>query len=151
MAARSVSYDFPVRRTDVIMCIVPIGSGFDTAEKVRNVFFVLLAAAVFVLKRQYVGPLDEIVHAYAGNLSISFAVYFLFANLQFPLRFKSLLAAAIAFAVVELFEALDGFGVMLNTYDPIDFLVNAVGIALGLWLDTTLAARKTKRLKPQGS
>lgn len=134
-----------------MMCIVPIGSDFNTAEKVRNVFFVLLAAAVFMLKRQYAGPLDEIVHAYAGNLLVSFAIYFLFANLQFPLRFKRYLAAAIAFAVVESFEAFNGFGVMTNTYDPLDFLANAVGIALGFWLDTTLAARKAKRLKTQRS
>ena len=151
MAARMLCCAFPIIRTEVMMWIVPLGSDFDTSAKVRNVFFVLLAAAVLLLKHRYTGPLDEIVHAYLGNLSVSFAVYFLFANLQFPLRFRRLLPAAIALSIVELFEAFDGFGVMVNTYDPFDFLVNALGIALASWLDSTLAARRTKRPKTQAS
>lgn len=104
--------------------------------KVRNLLFILLGAAFFLLKRRYAGPLDTIVHSYLGNLSISFAVYFVFANLELPQRIRRLVSAAAALVVVELFEALDGFGIMSNTYDPVDFVVNAAGIALALWLDT---------------
>jgi len=151
MAARKLSTDFPIIRTNVMMSKLPIASDFDAAAIVRNVFFILLAVAIFLLKRLYAGPFDEIVHAYAGNLSVSFALYFNFANLPFPGRLKTLLPAGIAFAVVELFEAFNGFGVMVNTYDPVDFLVNAVGIALAFWLDTTLAARRNDRFKTQST
>jgi hypothetical protein len=113
----------------------------------RNILFILIGVIIFLLKRRYTGPLDDIVHAYLGNLSISFALYFNFANLPFPLKIRGLLAAAIALTIVELFEAFNGFGMMLNTYDPIDFLVNAIGIALAFWLDVTLNRISTNRLK----
>jgi hypothetical protein len=127
----------------------PISSDFDTKTIARNLLFVFLGVVVFMLRRHYVGPADELVHAYAGNLSVSFALYFLFANFQVPLKHRRLLAAAIVLAVVELFEAFNGFGVMLNTYDPFDFLANAVGIAFAFSLDSSLAAKKTGGLKSQ--
>jgi len=130
---------------------VPISSEFDFASKVRNMFFIFLGVAVFLVKGWYSGPLDEIVHAYAGNLSVSFAVYFNFANLEFPQRFKTVLAAAGALAVVDLFEAFDGFGIMLNTYDPIDFLVNSVGISVAFLLDSKMSARRASNVKAQAS
>jgi hypothetical protein len=124
------------------MTILPSGSDISTQAKARNILFVLLGVVVLVLKRHYTGPAVEIVHAYAGNVAASFAVYFLFANLQFRPGIRKLLAAAAALAVVELFEAFDGFGVMMNTYDPIDFLANAVGIALAFLLDSTLSGKE---------
>lgn len=103
--------------------------------KARNVFFALLGVTGLVLKRLYSGPYQETVLSYAGNVAASFAVYFVVANLPFPLRFRQLLAAGLALAVVELFEALNGFGVMANVYDPADFAANAVGVALALAVD----------------
>ncbi len=131
------------------MLVVPISSEFDFASKGRNLLFILLGIALLLFKGRYSGPLDEIVHSYAGNLSVSFAVYFNFANLEFPQRFKGVLTAASALAVVELFEAFDGFGIMSNTYDPIDFLVNAVGIAIALLIDTKLRGRRAGNVKTQ--
>jgi hypothetical protein len=46
-----------------------------------------------------------------------------------------LLAAAVALAAVELFEAADGFGLMANVYDPVDFAANAPGVALAVVID----------------
>ena len=53
----------------------------------------------------------------------------------FTPRFGKLLTAGLALAVVELFEISNGFGVMTNVYDPVDFAANAVGIALALAVD----------------
>jgi len=106
--------------------------------KTRSILFVLIGVAVFLLKHQYAGPLDGVVHAYAGNVSASFALYFVFTNLQLPARIRRFVAALIVFAAVESFEAFDGFGLMANTYDPVDFLANLIGIALGYLLDTKL-------------
>ncbi len=125
------------------MHTIPLPSNSETAAKTRSVLFVLLGVAVLLLKQHYVGPLEDVVHAYAGNLSVSFALYFLFTNLRLPARIRRLVAALLAFAAVELFEAFDGFGVMANTYDPIDFLVNPVGVMLGFWLDTRLGTHRT--------
>ncbi len=131
------------------MLLALINTEFHFGSKVRNVLFVLLGVALLVLKRWYSGPFDEIVQSYLGNLSVSFAVYFLFANLEFPQRFKGVLAAACAATVVELFEAFDGFGIMSNTYDPVDFLVNAIGIAIAFSIDTKLSGRRASKEKTQ--
>ena len=131
-------------------------SDSETAVKTRSIVFVLLGVAVLVLKRYYTGPLHEVVYAYAGNLSISFALYFYlrfslgtvaYIDSRFPTGIKKLVAASVALAAVELFEAFDGFGVMSNTYDPIDFLANPIGIALGYWLDTKLGTARTEHAR----
>lgn len=114
-------------------------------HRVRNVFFVLLGAAALVLKGQYSGPFVETVYSYGGNVSASFAVYFVVGILTFQLRFSKLLTAGIALLVVELFEALDGFGVMTNVYDRTDFAANAVGIGLALAIDTVASGISTRR------
>jgi len=129
------------------MLPVPISPPFDSRSKVRNLLFILLSVVLFLFKGRYSGPLDEIVHAYAGNFLISFAVYFNFMNLEYPQRFRRVLAAAGALAVVELFEAFDGFGIMSNTYDPIDFLANAVGIAMAFLIDSKLGGRRGTNVK----
>ncbi len=109
-----------------------------SARKIWSLFFVLLGAGILMLKRGYSGPLDEYVHAYAGNVSVSFALYFLFTNLQAPPKLRKFAAAAIALVAVESFEIFNGFGVMANTYDPIDLVANAVGVATALGLDCVL-------------
>jgi hypothetical protein len=123
---------------------MPISSRFSgsiVGTKTRTVFFVLLGIAALMLKRHYAGPLQEIVHSYGGNTAVSFAVYFIALHLPAPPGAKRLLTAAFALVVVDLFEALDGFGVMANVYDPVDFVANAVGVALALAVDTGLSRR----------
>ena len=117
----------------------------NKTRKVRNVCFVLLGAAALVLKGQYSGPFAETVYSYGGNVTASFAVYFLVGILPIRLRFRRLLTAGIALLVVELFEALDGFGVMSNVHDLTDFAANAVGIGLALAIDTAASGISTRR------
>ena len=105
------------------------------ARRIRSVFFVLLGTAGLVLKGHYSGACQEAVHSYGGNIVASFAVYYVVTLLPLPPRFRKLLTAGLALAVVELFEALNGFGLMTNVYDPVDFAANAVGIALALAVD----------------
>jgi hypothetical protein len=111
----------------------------------RNLLYVLVGAAALVLKRHYAGPGEQLVHSYGGNIAVSFAIYFLFCNfflqLPIPTKFKKPVAAGLALALVELFEAFDGFRVMTNTYDPYDFVANAIGLALALTVDSTLGFR----------
>ena len=74
------------------------------SSRARDVLFVLLGVGVLVLKSQYAGPADGLVHNYGGNVAASFAVYFVVTHLPFPPRFRKLATAALALAVVELFE-----------------------------------------------
>ena len=117
-----------------------------TTPKARNVFFVLLGVAALVLKRHYSGPLVEIIHSYGGNVSASFAVYFVVGFLTSGWRYGRLVTAGIALLVVELFEVTNGFGVMTNVYDSVDFAANAVGVVLALVLDTLVGLRWCNKL-----
>jgi hypothetical protein len=111
----------------------------------RNVLFVLLGIAIDMLKRHYSGPFAEEVHSYVGNISISFAVYFIVGVAAQKQNFSKLVTAGAALLVVDLFEATNGFGVMSNVFDPIDFIANAVGVGLALAVDAVV--RRSSQLR----
>lgn len=113
----------------------------QTLTKARDVFFVLLGVAGLLLKQRYSGPWEELLHSYGGNVTVSFAVYFLLARLHIPSRHKKLVVAAIALAAVELFEISDGFGLMSNVYDRFDLAANALGVALAAAVDVFTSLR----------
>jgi hypothetical protein len=112
--------------------------------RMRNIGFVMLGVAVLVFKRHYSGPFEAVVYAYAGNVAVSFAVYFNALLVPVKVRYKQLWAAGLALAAVELFEVFDGFGIMSNAYDTIDLVANAVGVMLALVVDTALGFHRIK-------
>ena len=109
------------------------------STKTRNVLFTLLGVLGLLLKGPYSGPQMVLVYSYGGNLSVSFAVYFMITHVSMRYRYGRLLTAVLALAAVDLFEATDGFHLLSNTYDPFDFLANAAGVALALCLDTVVS------------
>ncbi|MGB6422284.1 MAG: hypothetical protein WBF05_10655 [Anaerolineales bacterium] len=102
---------------------------------IRNTIFVLLGTAGLVLKSWFSDYLPDFVLNYAGNLCVSFAVYFIVKLSSAKIRFNRVVIAITALLIVELFEATNGFGVMANTYDRLDFLANALGITLAIVVD----------------
>ena len=62
------------------------------------------------------------------------------------------MSAVGALLTVELFELLNGFGVMSNVYDPWDYLANALGIGLAVGIDLLLTKFPNKKdlTEPQG-
>jgi hypothetical protein len=109
--------------------------------RIRDVLFVLLGVAGLLVKGHYDGAGAGLVHSYLGNLSASFATYFLARRLPWPSKPTTLLSAGLALAAVEAFEVTNGFGVMSNVYDPVDLLVNAAGIGLAVAIDAATAKR----------
>jgi threonine/homoserine efflux transporter RhtA len=105
------------------------------SRRTRDVLFVLLGVGGLVLKGHYAGPVDELVQSYGGNVAASFAVYFLAKRVTARSNLPHAYAAALAFMVVQLFEVLDGLGLMKNVYDRLDLAANTVGIALAIALD----------------
>lgn len=101
----------------------------------QDVLFVLLGVGGLVLKGYYSGPADGLVQSYGGNVAASFAVYFLAKRVTARPNTSQAFAAALAFIVVQLFELLDGFGLMTNVYDRLDLAANTAGIALAITLD----------------
>jgi peptidoglycan/LPS O-acetylase OafA/YrhL len=115
----------------------------DPAVK-RNVCFVLLGVGVLVLMARYSGPFSEAMHNWGSNVSVSFAVYFVFVISILGRRCGRLVSAALALLVVQLFEATNGFGVMTNVYDPIDFAGNLAGIGVA-WATDIVASNWARR------
>jgi hypothetical protein len=109
--------------------------------RVRNVSFAVLGAIALVLKPAYRGPFEDVVSSYAGNLSVSFALYFAVINATIGYRRPRLAAAVATLIAVEAFELTNGlFGAMDNVFDPFDLLANAVGVGLALLVDVTTAS-----------
>lgn len=117
----------------------------DSAMRVRNTVLALLGTAILVLKLDYHGPGEAVVHAYAGNVAVSFALYFAAINATERFRHPRLLAALGVLVAVEAFELSDGFGVMANVVDPVDLWANAVGIAVTVDVLTARVLRRRPR------
>ena len=120
------------------------------SRRAQDVFFVLLGVGALVFKGQYSGPPDDLVHSYGGNVAASFAVYFLGKRVTAGWNLPRASAAGLALMVVQLFELLDGFGVMKNVYDRLDFVANTAGIVLAISLDaviTRMSAGRSARRK----
>jgi len=124
-----------------------ITSTLSNKQKVSNVLFILFGILVLLLKQIYNGPGLEIVKSYSGNLSISFAVYFLICFSSDYWKQNKLITALISLTIVELFEITNGFGIMTNTYDTIDLFVNLIGVILALVLDQLLTKNNSKEAK----
>ena len=120
------------------------GSRLRRAITIRNVALAILGAAVLVLKSAYHGPFEDALNAYAGNVAVSFALYFAALNATSAYGRPRLIAAALTLLVVELFEVTNGFGVMANVDDPADLIANAAGVGLAVIVDlgTSTALRR---------
>lgn len=117
----------------------------DSPMRVRNVALALLGAAILVLKPAYHGPGEAAVQSYAGNVAVSFALYFAAINATERFRHPRLVAALATLVAVEAFELSDGFGVMANVVDPVDLCANVVGIALAVAVDGLTARGHIRR------
>jgi hypothetical protein len=127
------------------------GSDPERAFRIRNVVLALAGAAVLALKPDSMGLLGEMVHSYLGNVAASFALYFAVVNATARQRWSRPLAAATTLLAVELFEATDGFGVMANTYDPLDLVANVAGVGLAVIVDVLTTRVLHAGRRPDGA
>jgi len=95
---------------------------------------VLAGIAGLLLKRWFAQSLGDLAFSYVGNLSASFAVYFI-VSIAAASKLPRVMIAGIPLLVVELFELTDGLGIMTNVYDPFDYLANALGVGLAYDVD----------------
>lgn len=100
-----------------------------------GVALVLVGVAGLLATSHYRGAAETVVHSYLGNVSASFAVFFVVALPPWMARRPSWVAAVLALLAVQGFEVTDGFGLMTNTYDPWDLVANLVGVALAWTVD----------------
>ena len=109
-----------------------------TRGKIKNVIFILVGVILLLLKKYYVGPYQEIINSYLGNISISFSVYFLISLNQTIWKSNKIITFIISLTIVELFEITGGFGIMSNVYDSYDLIANLIGLSIALALDISL-------------
>ena len=116
------------------------------SHRTRNLLFIFLGVLVLLFKRYYAGPCSELFYRQGSNFAVSFAVYFIAQLGFYPLPYPKLVSAAGALLAVELFELTNGFGVMLNFYDPWDYFANALGVGLALGIDLLINHSLKKNL-----
>jgi len=121
------------------------GNPVSKPVRVRNIFLILIGVVGLLLKRWMAVSIGEAAYCYLGNLSVSFAVYFII-SIGARRRFSKLLLVWAALTVVEAFELTNGFGIMSNVYDPLDLLANAIGIVFALAMDVVLDHLQVRRL-----
>lgn len=114
---------------------------------IRNIVMILMGVSGLLLKRWVSSTISQIAYSYWGNITASFAVYFLVNNAA-QNRVKGFIIGLISLAIVQSFELTNGFGVMTNVYDPFDYLANALGISLAYVVDAIstrmILARKSR-------
>lgn len=93
-----------------------------TVDTIRYLTFIILGVVMLVFKSRYSGPIEEIIHSFAGNFFVSAAVYFL-ARIGLSQVGQGIFSAAMAaILATELFEITDGFASCPTPSTPWIFL-----------------------------
>ena len=127
------------------------GSTAGRRTRARDLLLALSGALALVAKSRLAEFGGEVVQSYGGNFAASFAVFFVLKLPGIPGRFRPAVAAALALLATELFEVTNGFGVMSNTYDPGDYIANAVGVGLAVVVDGTIVMVSRNRPRKIGT
>ena len=102
--------------------------------RIRYIAMILVGVTGLLAKSWFRNSIGNLGHSYLGNISASFAVYYLVAFAVTP-WLNRFWVSVISLSIVELFELTNGFGVMTNVYDPYDYVANILGIALAFLVD----------------
>jgi len=110
-------------------------------EKTRNVLFILLGVTGLLGVQFYRGPFEILIHSHGANLTFSFGAYFLLKFLKLPLNDQKVITGAYTFLGVSAQEVAQGVGRYPGIFDPLDFLANALGICLGILVDSLISRK----------
>jgi hypothetical protein len=112
-----------------------------------KIFIVVISLLVgllhFVIGPDYQGPFPKFARGYLIDIVLPMSLVLLFQlplREKFSIRFSRSIAGLAVFLIgltVEILQYFD-FSAFGNTFDPLDILMYAVGIAVGLLLDFTL-------------
>lgn len=89
--------------------------------------------------------------SYGGNLGASFSTFFILKLPAIRPKYQVATAATLALLATELFEATNGFGFMSNTYDPVDYIANAAGVALAAIVNRAVQLASRRRRETNGT
>jgi hypothetical protein len=97
--------------------------------------YVAIALVNETFSKKYAGPMENLVHGYAHDVTLPFGAYFFSKMIGSPLGENEWVNAAYVFLGCSAFEAAQGLGLYPGTFDPRDFLAYAVGAGLAIAVD----------------
>jgi glycopeptide antibiotics resistance protein len=102
-----------------------------------------IALLHFVTGSNYKGPYPEFVNGYLLDILVPFGFYFLLCPNDFSLLRSWIVKGVLVFGAASLVEVAQFFGVPIfgRTFDPVDFVMYAIGVTLAAILDTTVLPR----------
>jgi len=106
-------------------------------------FVVPIALLHFFTGSAYNGPWPEFVNGYLLDILIPLAFYLLLAVPEIPQLKPWPVKALLVFGAAASVEAAQFFGVPIlgRTFDPLDFVMYGLGVALAVLLDTVVLPR----------
>lgn len=115
-------------------------------KKAVVVLVMLVIAAIFIIGADWAGDKARFLfHAYFADIAIPFGFYLLLGLLEKDLAFLKnwYTKAPILFGLCALSETLQYFGIyaLARVFDPLDFLMYAAGVTLGVLLECTVLKR----------
>ncbi|UCG62324.1 MAG: hypothetical protein JSV52_03300 [Candidatus Zixiibacteriota bacterium] len=102
----------------------------------KKVIVVMIAIVVgllhFLTGPHYRGPFPIFVNGYLIDILLPFAMYLILGVVRHPIIHRPVTRAVLVFMVGATTETLQYFGVPIfgRTFDPLDYLMFAVGICL---------------------
>ena len=114
-----------------------------TKKIVVSGIVISIALIHFITGSGYKGPFPRFVNSYLLDILVPFAFYLLLCVSNVSLFKPWFVKGALVFAIGVSVEALQFFEVPLfgRTFDPVDFVMYAIGVTLAAILDTTVLPR----------
>lgn len=88
---------------------------------------------------QYSGPLGVWLRSYGSNVTVSFAVYFLFQFVKLPGVHKPVVNGGYALVLLLAEELAERADLVAGVFDPWDLLWDIVGVAFAMGVDAATA------------
>ena len=111
-------------------------------ERTRNVVLIGVGVAGLLLSRHATGPLADFAQRHGANLSFSFAAFFLVRFFPLPGNRRSWVTALYTLAGVWAQELAQHLGLYAGTFDPRDFLFDALGVLIAWGVHAGLGSRR---------
>ena len=104
----------------------------STSQK-KSLVCIAIGVVGLLFCRHYSGPAAGILHSHGANVAFSFGAYFILRLFRLPLIERKSINAAYTLVGVSAQEVAQALNLYPGTFDPFDFLANAVGIC-GAWV-----------------
>jgi hypothetical protein len=110
-----------------------------------GIILVVAIIHIFRLGSYLSGEWYNFYYSYFSDFALTFAAYFLIANVEFqlPIRRRWGVKCALAFTLPAIAETCQFFGVPVLgvTFDPLDYLIYALGALAAVLVDTQVFSR----------